>query len=52
MTEPISAQKAPYGVTVEAGKEYWWCACGRSKNQPLCGFTAFRPVQYKATETS
>ncbi len=36
MAEPIPAQKAPYGVTVEAGKEYWWCACGRSKSQPTC----------------
>jgi CDGSH-type Zn-finger protein len=36
MAEPIPAQKAPYAVDVEAGKQYWWCACGRSKNQPFC----------------
>ncbi len=23
-------------VDVEAGKSYWWCACGRSKTQPFC----------------
>ena len=23
-------------VNVEAGKSYWWCACGRSKSQPFC----------------
>ena len=36
MAEPIPAQKAPYNVTVEAGKRYFWCACGRSNNQPFC----------------
>ncbi len=36
MTEPIAAQKAPYKVAVEAGKTYWWCACGRSAKQPFC----------------
>lgn len=28
--------KQPFVVEVEAGKEYWWCACGRSGNQPFC----------------
>lgn len=36
MAEPIPAQKAPYGVNIEAGKDYWWCACGRSASQPFC----------------
>jgi CDGSH-type Zn-finger protein len=36
MNQPIPAQKAPYGVTLESGKQYFWCACGRSKNQPFC----------------
>ena len=35
-TTPTCAQKAPYPVAVEAGKDYWWCACGNSKNQPFC----------------
>ena len=30
------AQKSPIPVEVEAGKSYWWCACGLSKNQPFC----------------
>lgn len=34
--DPIVAQKAPYPVEVEAGKTYFWCACGRSKKQPFC----------------
>lgn len=36
MTEPLIAQPAPYPVAVEAGKTYWWCACGRSRTQPFC----------------
>ena len=36
MADPIVAQKAPYGVDVEAGKQYYWCACGRSAKQPFC----------------
>ena len=32
----IVAQKAPYAHDVEAGKTYYWCACGRSANQPFC----------------
>ena len=36
MAEPIPAQKEPYGINVEAGKRYFWCACGRSANQPFC----------------
>ncbi len=34
--EPKIAQKAPFVVELEAGKEYYWCACGQSKNQPFC----------------
>ena len=33
---PVVAQKAPYGIDVEAGKIYYWCACGRSASQPFC----------------
>jgi CDGSH-type Zn-finger protein len=36
MSEPIPAQKAPYQTTVEEVKRYFWCACGRSGNQPFC----------------
>ena len=52
MAAPIPAQKSPYGVTLEAGKEYWWCACGRSKSQPFCAGshkgTGLTPVGFKA----
>jgi CDGSH-type Zn-finger protein len=55
MAEPKVAQKGPYKVEVQAGKEYWWCACGQSKNQPFCDgshkTTPFTPTPYKATES-
>jgi CDGSH-type Zn-finger protein len=56
MAEPIPAQKAPFPVDVEAGRTYWWCACGRSAKQPFCdgSHTAFglAPIQYTATVTT
>ncbi len=49
---PIFAQKAPYGVDVEAGKTYYWCACGRSAKQPFCDGshkgTGLVPLAYAA----
>lgn len=36
MEKPVPAQKAPYAVDVEAGRQYWWCRCGLSKSQPFC----------------
>lgn len=53
MEEPVIAQKEPYAVEVEEGKDYWWCACGRSADQPFCDGshknTEFLPMQYTAT---
>ncbi|HHC30186.1 MAG TPA: CDGSH iron-sulfur domain-containing protein [Rhodobacterales bacterium] len=49
---PEIAQKAPYPVEVEEGKNYFWCACGKSKSQPFCDGshkgTSFTPVKYTA----
>ena len=39
MTEPVIAQKSPYEVEVEAGRNYLWCACGLSATQPFCDGT-------------
>ncbi len=33
---PIIAAKAPAKVNLEAGKDYFWCRCGKSKTQPFC----------------
>lgn len=55
MATPIPAQKAPYNVTVEAGKRYFWCACGRSANQPFCDGahkdTGITPMLYTADKS-
>ncbi|MCE2689972.1 MAG: CDGSH iron-sulfur domain-containing protein [Rubrivivax sp.] len=52
---PAIAQKSPYAVAVEAGKSYYWCACGQSKNQPFCDGShkgsSFTPVKWSATES-
>ncbi len=54
MAEPEIAQKAPFKVAVEAGKTYFWCACGRSSKQPFCDGshkdTGFQPVKFQAGE--
>lgn len=53
MTEPQIAQTGPYVLALKPG-EYWWCACGRSKNQPLCDGShkgsEFNPVKFDLTE--
>ena len=55
MSEPTIAQKSPYPVELEAGKSYFWCACGRSAKQPFCDGSHkgsdFTPVNYEATES-
>jgi CDGSH-type Zn-finger protein len=55
MTSPVPAQKSPYAVEVEAGKKYFWCACGRSSNQPFCdgshSGTGLSPVPFKAEDS-
>ena len=53
MAEPNIAQKGPYRMKMEPGK-YYWCACGKSSNQPFCNGshkgTEFSPVMVEITE--
>ena len=53
MSEPVIANKFPYVSDLEAG-EYWWCSCGKSKNQPFCDGShkgsEFNPVKFELTE--
>ncbi len=55
MTEPVIAQKEPIAVDLEAGKTYYWCACGRSAKQPFCDGshkdTGMEPLAFTADET-
>lgn len=52
--QAVVARKGPFGVVVEKGKTYWWCACGLSKSQPFCDGshkeTQFEPVRFVAEE--
>ena len=54
MADPIAAQTAPYQFEVESGRKYFWCACGRSKKQPICdgshSGTGITPIVYRAME--
>lgn len=55
MQKPTVAETQPIAVEVEAGKVYWWCACGRSRTQPFCDGahkeTEFTPQRYQATDS-
>ncbi|TNC81224.1 MAG: glutamate synthase [Oleiphilus sp.] len=50
MTVSNNESNSPYDVEVEAGKTYYWCACGQSKNQPFCDGahkgSTITPVKY------
>lgn len=52
---PTRASDTPFAIEVEAGKSYFWCACGKSQQQPFCDGShkgsAFTPVKYTATDS-
>lgn len=51
-TKPVRAADTPFVVEVEAGKNYFWCSCGKSQQQPFCDGahkgSEFSPVKYVA----
>ncbi len=51
----IITQKSPFAVELEAGKKYYWCACGRSSKQPFCDGshqgTGIEPAAFTAEKT-
>ncbi len=56
MPDPIIAKNAPTPVTLNAGEDYHWCACGQSQNQPFCDGshvgTEFTPLAFTADSDS
>jgi len=56
MTQPSDSAKTflPIEVTLEAERQYYWCACGLSKSQPFCDGshkgTNFTPKAFSVTE--
>ena len=55
MSKPIVADIKPIKVAVEQDKQYYFCACGRSKKQPYCDGshqgTGITPQVFKAKTT-
>ncbi|KEF41098.1 MAG: glutamate synthase [Cyanobium sp. CACIAM 14] len=55
MPAPVVAAGTPISVPLEKGKEYWYCACGRSADQPFCDGShegsGFTPIAFVAERT-
>ena len=55
MSERVVARAEPFEVALVAGKNYAWCACGRSGKQPFCDGahkdTTIRPVVFTAEKS-
>ena len=52
---PHIAAKAPVKVSLEEGKDYWYCTCGLSANQPFCDGShkgsSFAPKKFTAEKS-
>lgn len=52
--KPVIADIKPAKVTLSKGQDYYFCACGQSKNQPFCdgshAGTEFKPRAFTAEE--
>lgn len=51
---PTEYFPSDHSVTLEEGKEYLYCQCGLSKNQPFCDGshegTSFEPLKFTAAQ--
>ncbi|XP_017775478.1 PREDICTED: CDGSH iron-sulfur domain-containing protein 3, mitochondrial [Nicrophorus vespilloides] len=51
--------KKPFKMSLEAGKKYSWCSCGKSKTQPMCDGThkinqlkiKLKPIRFAVAES-
>ena len=54
MNTPIIADNRPIALDLKQGEEYYFCTCGRSKNQPFCdgshAGTSFTPKSFTPEE--
>ncbi len=52
---PRRAAETPIGVDLEEGKDYWFCTCGLSNQQPFCDGshkgTGFKSAKFTAEKT-
>ncbi len=52
--DAVIAAKRAFPVKVKKGETYWWCACGRSREQPFCDGShegsGCEPVEWTAEE--
>lgn len=55
MEQAIVADTKPKATPLEAGEKYFWCACGKSANQPFCDGshrgTGFTPKGFSVDES-
>ena len=55
MSKPVIAANKPVPVDLKQGEEYYFCVCGRSKDQPFCDGshkgTDFKPKQFVPDES-
>jgi len=55
MDKPVIADNKPIKVNLDATETYYWCSCGKSKQQPFCdgshAGTDFKPVAFSPDKT-